>query len=295
VTRQHQRVNVVTAAKLHEVYLQQKYKSCVWASAAVVRECNLAKRGEKPVSAPQCDGSEFELYNLDQLLHFSRTATGTCFPMALQRALSLEQFQRNHRSTVWFLEQQLGKGIVVRPGQTPSLLTFEGVAERLYNTDQLVRPERPHAFGNGQPVTGADAFVLEHVTERRGFTSNVWSAESIVGIRPRVACIANVFDTRFCTRGVYNHDQLEWPIPVPDPLHCFSNGAAFLPHDQVVLEQARVTLGLSSRRWFVAHSHVTGNNVLPGAELTKVSTAIPRGMIELVNADQLIEAAHSTR
>jgi hypothetical protein len=295
VTLQHWRVNVVTAAKLHEVYLQRKYTSCVWASAAVVRDCNLAKRGEAPVTAPQRDKGEFEYYNLDQLLHFARTASGTWFPMNFQRALCAERFQRKYRSTMWFQEQQLSNGIVPLPGQVPAQLALgDNKVKRLYNTDQLVLSARSHMFSNGHTLHRTNAFAAEHVAERRGFTSTVWCAATTVGVRPGVECSAYMVDARFGTRGVYNHDQLVWPIPVPVPPHCWANGAVMLPHDQVLLEKARVNFGLTSRRWCTARVHVARNNVVPGAEVATVHTAMPRSVMELVNTDHLIdaEAAH---
>jgi hypothetical protein len=284
---QHRRVNVVAAAKLH-VYLQRNFRSCVWASAAMVRNCNLAKRGENPVAAPQYDGSEFEYYNLGQLPYLSRTSTGTWFPMNFQRTLSSEMFIRKHHSTVWFLEQQLGNGIVPRPGQTPSQLTLNGQRQKLYNTDQLTQPPRAHIFSNGCSMKSDDALVLEYVARRRGFVSNVWSAARFVGVRCGVTSSAYIFDGRYGVLGMYNQDQLVWPIPVPDPPHCWANGSAMLPHEQLVLEQARISLGLTSRRWVVARSDVACNNLQPGAELTKLSSALPRAVMTVANVDQVI-------
>jgi hypothetical protein len=120
MTLQQRRVNVVAAAKLHEVYLQRNFRSCVWASAAVTRNYQLAKRGENPVAVPQNDKREFSFFNVDQLVHLARTARGTWFPMAWQRTLSSKQFERNYRSTVWFTERQLGNGVVPHTGQAPS-------------------------------------------------------------------------------------------------------------------------------------------------------------------------------
>jgi hypothetical protein len=289
VNLRHSRMSAVTAQKLHQMYLQRKYTSCVWASAAVARNCRLAKHGEAPLAAPLHNGGQIEFYNVDQLLRLARTASGKWFPMPFQRALSNEQFQRKYRSTVWFQEYQLGNGIVPLPRQAPAQLTLDGEAHHVYNTDQLVPPLRTHAFGNGSLVTKFDAYVLEYVAGSRGFTSNVWSAESVVGVRPGVACSAHVLHARFGTSAMYNHGQLDWPLPVPDPPHCWASGVVMLPHEQAVLEQARVTLGLTSRRWVGAHAHVAGNNVLPGMEPTHVEFAMPRRTARLVNTDQLID------
>jgi hypothetical protein len=166
-------------------------------------------------------------------------------------------------------------------------VTLDGTDYTLYNTDQLVRPSRVHVFSNGCSVTGTDVFVLEYVAGRRGFASNVWSAERFVGTRPGFASCAQVYDRRFGAVDVYNHDQLVWPIPVPDPPHIWESGSAMLPHDQVVLEQARVGLGLTSRRWVMAHAHIAGNTLLPRVEVTKLDTALPRGVQEVLNTDQL--------
>jgi hypothetical protein len=276
----------VTQAKLHEVYLQRKFTPCVWASAAVVRDCNLAKGGEEPVTVPLFDGSNSEFYNLGQLLHFARTASGVWFPMHFQRALCSERFKQKHRSTVWFTEHQLGNGTVPLPGQTPAQLTLGGKVHQLYNTDQLVPPARAHVFCSGFSVLGGDVFVLEHVARRHGFTSNMWSAEHIVGIRPGVECNARVLHSRFGVLGVYNRDQLVWPIPVPDPPHCWASGSSMPPHVQVVLEQARVRLGLTSRRWVSAYT--VSRKLTPGAKLTTVEHVTPRRTMELVNTDQLV-------
>jgi hypothetical protein len=62
------------------------------------------------------------------------------------------------------------------------------------------------------------------------------------------------------------------------------------PHDQVVLEEARVRLGLSSRRWVVARSHVVGNNVMRGALPTTTIKVLPRGVNTLFNTEQLTDA-----
>jgi hypothetical protein len=297
VTLQHQRINVVAATRLHEQFLERSFTSCVWASASVVRDCKLARRGEEPVTAPQHSGGVHEYYNLNQLLNLARTATGTWFPMNLQRTLTAEGFKQQYRSTVWFREHQVGSGIVPRTGQVPSLLKLGGNTERLYNTDQLVPPFDAQLFDNGigtngdaARVNGPDVFVMTYAAAKNGFVSNRWCAESIVGLRPGVELRVKLFHRRFGTVGMYNHDQLEWPIPALDPPHRWASGAMMFPHDQVVLEQARVTLGLASRRWVAAQPQVARNNVLAEAIRTTFDNAIPRGVQEVVNVDQLIDA-----
>jgi hypothetical protein len=289
VTLRHKSINIVARGKLHEVFLGRKFTSCVWAPAAMVRECKLARRGEEPVTVPQSSGGDRTFFNNDQLLCFARTANGAWLPWDWQRTLSSEGFEQKYRSTVWFKEQQLGNGIVPRPGQTPSVLTLGGVAERLYNTDQLVPSTAEHFFCNGERIRGSDAFVLEYVARRHKFASNVWSGLRAVGFRPDVVPKASMFDRRCGVVGEYNHSQLVWPIPVPVPPHCWANGAAMLPHDQVLLEEARVKLGLDSRRWVVARPNMVTNNGVPGAVTTKVEVAVPRVTMELLNTSQLID------
>jgi hypothetical protein len=126
--------------------------------------------------------------------------------------------------------------------------------------------------------------------DKHGFVSNRWCCESIVGKRPGIEPKVKIFDRRFGVVGMYNRDQLEWPIPVPDPPHRWASGSSMLPHDQVLLEQARVTLGVTSRRWVTAKSHVMSNNLLPGAARTKFDNVMPRGVNEVVNVDQLVDA-----
>jgi hypothetical protein len=297
VTLRQTRINAVAAARLHEVFLQRKYTSCVWVSAALVRDCKLARRGEEPVTAPQHSGGEYDYYNLDQLLQLARTATGTWFPMNVQRTFSSEGFKHQHRSNVWFTERQLGCAIEPRPGQAPSLLTVSGAAERLYNTDQLVAATAGHVLDNGcgapgveRCVKGVDVFVMTSGADKHGFVSNRWCCESIVGLRPGIEPKVKIFNRRFGVVGMYNRDQLEWPIPVPDPPHRWANGSPMLPHDQMLLEQARVTLGVASRRWTAAQPQAAKNNVQPGAEATQFDNPIPRGVQEVINVDQLIDA-----
>jgi hypothetical protein len=164
--------------------------------------------------------------------------------------------------------------------------------ERLYNTDQLVPPASEHFFSNDVRASGPDAFVLAHVAGRCGFTSNVWCTAKSVGLRPNVAPKASVFDRRFGTATMYNRSQLQWPIPVPDAPHLWANGSAFPPHDQVVLEEARIKLRLNARRWVAARAQVVGNNAVPGAIPTTVEIVMPRGAVEVLNTEQLLEAKH---
>jgi hypothetical protein len=67
------------------------------------------------------------------------------------------------------------------------------------------------------------------------------------------------------------------------------------PHNQVLLEQARVTRRLTSRRWVAAHSHVANNNLLLGAVPTKYEVVMPRGVVHVVNVDELIDATWISR
>jgi hypothetical protein len=132
-------------------------------------------------------------------------------------------------------------------------------------------------------------FVLQHVAGRHGFPSILWCSVLTVGLRPDVAPKAHVFDRRHGVCGVYNHGQIDWPIPVPDPPHSWASGSAMPPHDQAVLEQSRVRLGLTSRRWVMAHANVVSSNVVSGAVATDVDTVFPRGVMTLLNTDQLRE------
>jgi hypothetical protein len=192
---------------------------------------------------------------------------------------------------VWFHEAQLSdKGITPLPGMRPLAVTWDGKSNVLYNTQQLKPPQRCHVVGKTMMTGLRDPFALEHAALRHGFTSTTWHLVSAVGAKPGVEAKLKIYDQRYAMQPVYNQDQLEWPIPVPDPPHRWGNGTEMRPHEQVLLEEIRQRQNLDARVWVKASYQQHTNNVRHGAVPVVINLGVPVGITTVLNTEQLVDA-----
>jgi hypothetical protein len=277
---------------LHAAYLKNGYKSCVWASADVVRNCRLAKGGAQPVAVPITAGV-IGMYNLDQLITFARTATGKWFPANFHRELAQRQYVNGvfrYKSNVWFSDTQVAAG-QLEPLQRENTVTVEHNV--LFNAAQLKSTAGGHTFHNGAVMRiSDDQLVLQYVAAKEGFASKKWVATTMVGPLDGVTPLAHVWSTRHGTVPMYNLDQLEWPIPVPAEPHSWATtGSAMLPHQQLFLEKVMQRRGFASRQWYSAPQQIGLDNVMPGALPVVLQT--PTDSVELLNRNQLLASPRS--
>jgi hypothetical protein len=279
---------------LHAAYLKNGYKSCMWASADVVRSCRLARGGAQPVAVPATAGGAIQMFNLNQLINFARTATGKWFPPAFHRELLQRQFgggkKLRYKSNVRLLDTQLAVGeLEVLPGETPATVrNVDGTTINLFNSAQLVPTAGDHTYHSGTAVHNVDdQAVLQYVAAREGFTSKMWVSATYTGLHDGVMPLANVENRMHGTTAMYNMDQLVWPIPVPAQEHSWgATGRVMLLHEQVALERVRQHRGFASRRWYSWKQQVNLNNVRPDAVPVPLHTLT--NSVDLLNRDQLL-------
>jgi hypothetical protein len=281
--------------ELRAAQLKHGYTSSVWASNDVVQNCRLARPGQRPTRVSPA-GRSVELFNLDQLIGFARTATGKWFPAIYHRALMQRQDDVNGvlrlKSNVWLTDRLAAAGrLQALPDEAPAAVEIDGRHDNLFNSAQLVPTAGGHTFHNGAVMRNADdQVVLQYVAAREGFTSKIWVAAYMVGLLDGVTPLAHVCSAWYGTVAMYNMDQLVWPIPVPAEPHSWAvSGGAMRPHEQLFLEKARAEHGFVSRQWAASTTQLKLNNVVPGA--ATVLLHMPGKSIEVLNRDQLLGSA----
>jgi hypothetical protein len=172
----------------------------------------------------------------------------------------------------------------------PFSTTWDGKVTVLYNAHQLTKPQQSYVLGDGAvPVRSCgDMCVLQHASQRNGFTSNTWHPVSFVGVKPGVEATAKIYHRRNGVVPLYNEAQLVWPIPVPEPPHHWSTGGCMLPHEQNFFESARKEQGFTTRVWTRAGYHERTHNVRHDAIQVIADLGFPFGKTSVLNVGQLI-------
>jgi hypothetical protein len=290
VSMSHQRFYTAKQKTLHPVFTRRGFRYCVWVAHDIATKYHLVARGQEPTTVKTPLNTDV-LYNLEQLIHLNRTASGKWFPLNFQRHLNCHRFKHKLKSPVWFRESQLGS-MSPLPGEMPIELMVDAKLHVLFNTSQLSPPRRNHVLGAAGLATPAyDQFVLEHIAAKHGFSSTSWESSRFTGIKPDVDFVARVHCSRYGVIPTYNHDQLDWPIPIPEVPHVWNSGGRIHAHTQVVLQQAWLNQRFSSRQWCTESYHRHVNNVKPDATALPVDLGVPMGVVGVLNADQLVDAA----
>jgi hypothetical protein len=275
-----------TSQPLQRARDERSFRSAVWASERAVRMHWLQRQnGDAPAAHLSIDGRSVGFYNTDQLIALGRTATGALFPLALMRPLRDAQLARHFKASQWFDAGDL-RSLRLLPGQAPiAVEARDGQRVVVVNADQLAEPDAVHsiAVADGRYVASWETKLLEHVRQARGFTATTWVPVNVVGLKPGVEPVSTLAGNSIPNR-VYNTDQLEWPVAVPDPPHTWPSGRRFRPHEQQVLAAAAATHGFTSRTW---HKPKKGSEVSTFVVLTLYDGT----RIRVVNEDLLGPAA----